>query len=316
MDIEFVCEHCGGILKIQEHLSGQSIECYHCHGMVVVPAAGERAVIEFQCLGCGSPFRVPGSRAGSRTKCPKCGAVLVVPDGSRVVAPPPETSLRSEEPPSPSAANEYLPPPVKSYVRRHGSYRDRRVGTRSGSSGQEGDEDVIAPPADRVPVGMILFWVALGAMLLVGFMLYLNSTDKSGRSGTQLTGYVRYNEASGFFIIRNDDPFQWRSTTVTIRTTAGDYVMNAGDMSPGQALTPDSKQFSGPGGAWSFATAAPTHIIVRAQRPDGQVGEQVIGWGGRRQSTAAPGTSPKKAPAETPAPAPTPPADEGGAVVE
>ena len=40
MNIDFICEHCGKQLSVEDYMGTQQIDCYHCNQPVVVPSEG------------------------------------------------------------------------------------------------------------------------------------------------------------------------------------------------------------------------------------------------------------------------------------
>ncbi|HUW57322.1 MAG TPA: hypothetical protein VMZ92_11865 [Planctomycetota bacterium] len=296
MGIEFICEHCGKTLDVEEYLAGQRIECYHCHGPVVIPDEDEVAIIEFQCLGCGTEFRVPSSRAGSRTKCPKCEAMLVVPEpvggmpvsrGAPAPAPTPEAGLVYEDD-LPAA------PPRTPLVRALQATR-RPSPVKPGQPAEGEDEEFVAPPRSGVSAGWIIFFAALALFLVIAIGVFVAKREPSGArtpgssssrsSGTryvQIFAQVKYNGILDVFQIVNATPDVWQDVTFTIETASGNYTVHRDVVAPNDPVTLEGKQFTDTGGTpFNVATTPGTHFVVTARLPSGRMGRFILNWAGR-----------------------------------
>jgi LPXTG-motif cell wall-anchored protein len=292
MDIEFVCEHCGRTLKVQDYLAGQATQCYHCKAPVVIPQEDEVAIIEFQCLGCGTQFRVPSSRAGTRTKCPKCEAVVAVPgvDG-RMVAPPPVVPRETPVPePQPAPVEEPLPPPPpiappQAMQRRRGGAGLPRGGQASAEEGS--DEEYLTPPKTGVQPVWIFLWVGVAVLLIIGIWMVAGNvrpTDQTG-IGEKLLARIQYDQPLDAFVITNQSQEMWRDVNLTIETPEKtSYTYHMDILRPMEPVTVEGKQFlSKTGAAFDGTTMKGERVVVTAQLPSGTRGTFVLKWGGGGQ---------------------------------
>ena len=302
MTIEFICEHCGKTLDVEEYLAGQQIECYHCRQPVVIPDEDEVAIIEFQCLGCGTEFRVPASRVGSRTKCPKCEAKLVVPEPAGGA---PLSREAYTAPPMTDTGVVYeddLPasPPRTPLVRSLQAGR-RAAAVAPGQPAEADEEDTVQPPRSGVSAGWIIFFAALALFMVVAIGVFISKREPSGRRGTGTTGrrpsstkyvqiyaQVKYNGILDVFQIVNATPDVWQDVTFTIETASGNYTVHRDVVAPKDPVTLEGKQFTGTGGTpFNAATMPGTHFVVTARLPSGRMGRFILKWAGR---TGTPGS--------------------------
>lgn len=283
MAIEFVCEHCGRTLSVEDYLAGQRTECYHCHQPVVIPYEGEVAIIDFQCLGCGTPFRVPASRAGVRTRCPKCQAVLVVPQPGGPMPP-----LMDETAPlvpfEPLFAEE-LPPPVP----RAPAAIPRRGGTPppaylTPAQAPPGEQELVTPPRSGVSAGWIIFWVALAAFAVIAVAMIV--AKKRGRprgdgAYQQIYAEVKYTEALDIFHIVNNTPDVWREVTLTIETASDSYAYRTDVVRPKEPFRLEGKQFVNRAGAsFNHLTMRGERLVITVRLPSGRLGRFTLKWAG------------------------------------
>jgi len=283
MDIEFVCEHCGKTLRVQDYLAGQSIACYHCQQPVVIPREGEVSDITFQCLGCGTEFRVPASRGGSRSKCPKCGAVLVVPDAGGPTPPPAipvsrEPAQYADEP----VYEEALPTPPPPRARPRAAAR--RLPQTGAPQQAEADEDqLVQPPKRGVSAGWIVFWVgvALVVVVVVGVVVTKTGQQEARVRYARMDAHVKYTEGLDIFEVTNQDAVTWSNVTLAIETPFGDYVHQLGTLAPNQKASVDAKKFLNKNGApFDSLKMTGSRFIVRGHLPSGREGRFVLTWGG------------------------------------
>ena len=296
MTIEFICEHCGKPLNIEEYLAGQQIECYHCRQRVVIPDEDEIAIIEFQCLGCGREFRVPASRSGGRTKCPKCEAVLVVPEPGGTVAP--FTQAAAGEPPprevQPVDEEEFptLPPRASRVRARRAAGRQPR--DARGEPDEDEEEELLAPPRSGVSAGWIIFFAALALFLVIAIGVFVARREPAGAGRStatprrtigpeyvQIYARVKYNATLDIFQIINGTPDVWRNVTVTIETSSGNYTVHRDVVAPNDVLTLQGKDFTGAGGTtFDAKTMKGTHVVITARLPSGRTGRFILKWVG------------------------------------
>jgi len=289
MNIDFVCEHCGKTLSLEDYLGGQSVECYYCHGPVVVPQEGEVGVIEFQCLGCGTSFRVPGRRAGSRAKCPKCQAVLVVPQASAGPGSPPRPTISSRRgETSQLIFEESLPPlararPVLQTHRGVGPPGPGVAGPppRAAASGEE----FVKPSQPRVKPGWIIFWVALGLLGVASLVLLIAKRSREDQAAAtryvQILAKVNYKQGLDVFQIVNITADVWHEVTFTIETTSGDYFYRTDTLRPNEPLEVEGKRFTSKGGvAFDNSTTTCRRFITTARLASGRLGQSVLKWAG------------------------------------
>ena len=295
MTIEFICEHCGKKLHVEEYLAGQQIECYHCHESVVIPEEDEVAIIGFQCLGCGTAFRVPASRAGSQAKCPKCEAVLTVPQPGGGTAP--LVRPGAQEPPSRELEpiySEELPtlPPRTPLVRAlRAAGREPRT-ARDEPTGDD-EEELVAPPKSRVSAGWIIFFAALALFLVIAIGVLVAKREPSGPGGTavgprrpistqyvQIFARVKYSGSPlHIFEIVNGTPDVWRDVTLTIETSSGDYNVHRDVLAPNDRLTLEGRQFIGAGGtAFDPEKMQGKHLVITVRLPSGRMGRHIRKW--------------------------------------
>ncbi len=296
MTIEFICEHCGRMLNIEEYLAGQQIECYHCHELVVIPEEDEVAIIKFQCLGCGREFRVPASRAGSRAKCPNCEAMLVVPQPGGPAAAAPRAA--GEEPPpgelQPLYEEELPTRPPRAPRARALRPAGRQPQTARGEPTEGEEEEFVAPPKGGVSAGWIIFFAALALFLVIAIGVSVTKKEPRGAGGpavgprrtigaqyVQIYARVKYNGALDVFQIVNGTPDVWRNVTFTIETSAGNYTVHRDVVAPNDVLTLQGKEFIGAGGTtFDAKTMRGTHVVITARLPSGRMGRFILKWAG------------------------------------
>ena len=258
MDIEFVCEHCGKMLKVQEYLAGQTTDCYNCNQQVSVPQEASKAVIEFGCPGCGARFRVPSARAGSRTKCPKCQALLTVPSAAPAARP------AAAQPAEPSGyALQGAPTPVRG---------------RAAQPQQQADgKAVFVPKRSTTSMGMMFFWVGVGALLIIGLIMLAVRGGGPGGPGIggsyeKLEVDPKFDGASNRLLITNTGRDAWTNVTVTIVSGGVKYSTTLESMTPTEQKAIEGDTLKGPAGGFT-APVYPFQLTVQAQLPSGRTGQ-------------------------------------------
>jgi predicted RNA-binding Zn-ribbon protein involved in translation (DUF1610 family) len=296
MDIEFVCEHCGKMLKVQEYLAGQTTDCYNCGQPVMVPQEATKAVIEFGCPGCGARFRVPSARSGSRTKCPKCQALLTVP-GAAAQAAPRSAAPAAET--SSTYAVQQTPAPIRS-----------RMAQTMAAPQADGKPAVFTPKRNTTSMGMMFFWIAVGAMLLIALILLAvrggGPGGPPGGSYEKLDVDVKYRATENVFQIVNNSSDTWQSVKLTIDAGGSSFIAIRPEIGAKQNVLVNGGEFSGPGGAtYSYGIGSEPRLTIVATLPSGRMGQfkSVI-------RAPKPSSAPPKA-VEKPA---AKPADEGKVV--
>ncbi len=304
MEIEFVCERCGKPLKVDDTLAGQPMECYHCHAETAVPQPGAKATIEFSCSGCGAKFRVPASRAGSRTKCPKCGALLVVPDASTRPTPAPA-------PAEPSVYGLATPPPMQApqTPAPEPLMGRSRMSKYAGAPAMGADGQPVKR-ANKTQTGMIIFWAALGILVVVALIFNLSKRNNQPAGGAgggpvQIQADAPFNAAINGLILKNTSGDIWNDVTITIKFDRTECKTTLPSLGPDEHRQFDVSTFPGFSGV-----KYPMKLILGVTLPNGTKGEFTQNYAEPKPPVTPPASStpaPKKA-AEKP--------DDGGKITE
>ena len=264
MSIEFICEHCGETLRVEEYLGGQAIECYHCHGRVVIPQEGETAIIEFQCLSCGMKFRVPVGRAGSRTTCPECSAVLEVPLVEGTAAPPPLQTPDTRDV-APEVFEESAPAAPSPRIARHTPIGRPPIAPDAAQGAEESQDVLYVPPQQKVGVGVIFLLLGIAAAILIGVFVILKKQTPDPSKMPPLHARVKYDLARDALTITNAMGDPWHGVVITIRTRRGPYSFNVDKLAQRESVTIECGKFVGKGGEALDTTKTPgTDLIIMA----------------------------------------------------
>jgi DNA-directed RNA polymerase subunit RPC12/RpoP len=267
MSIEFICEHCGGTLRVEDYLAGQTIECQHCRRPVAIPQEGVTAIIHFRCLACGEKFRVPHTLSGSRTKCPECGAVLEVPaTGSEAPAPP-------EDAPAPPVADDTFDEPAPT-VTAHRIARHSRKGRRSAPGTQldaaEPGDVLYVPSQQKMGVGMIILFVGIAALAVIALLVLLKKTDAPERMPS-LDAEVKFDPIRDVLIITNTMAEPWEGVVLTVRTRhGGEYTYNLERLAPREPLTLSCSRFTDDNGQALDNVKNPGDVLIIMARYGGR----------------------------------------------
>ena len=261
MNIEFICEHCGKLLSVEEYQAGQQIACYHCSAPVVIPEEGQTTIIDFQCLGCGTEFRVPAAKAGTRTKCPNCSAVLVVPGASGTPGVkavdagtlPEATPVVADELPD-------LPPPVPCMRTRPAA-----AASAVAPAPQDPEAPLYIPPSSKVSAGWIIFWAVLAVFAVVAIGLLLTRGGGEEEYDT-LDVRIKYDPNLDILSITNESKSTWTDITLTLQAGEVKYVYRLDRLGPGEKTSPVLTKFRDDrGSAFSSQTIKAAKLTGRAK---------------------------------------------------
>ena len=273
MQIQFVCESCGGLLETEETQGGRMVDCPHCGITVTVPSVGGPAFVQFSCLACGSEFGVPAQMSGKRTHCPDCGASLEVP--STGSTPPPTDTQMPPVPPPPMArpvtrtskttgyAIEPTPPPV-------------HVGSDTGPS-----TPVYLPGKKKTNSSTVILLVLCGVLGLILLMALIHKLgQKELPRPINLIAGVTYSADSEEIAVKNQSLANWSDLTVKIHVGSTVYTHVARTTLPANAnLTIPLSDFSAPGmPTLDPFTHSPQMLVVSAILPDGNRASRTVIW--------------------------------------
>ena len=280
MNIEFICEHCGKRLSVEDYLGGQQIACYHCKQPVVIPHEGERTIIEFQCLGCGMPFRVPASKAGLRTKCPKCEAVLVVPGES--VPGPLMTEPGDER--APVLGEELVyeeelaapPPPV---TRRAPASRGSAARTPAARGDETAETAFYVPSSRKVGPAWIIFWVLLSVLLLGAIAMVVSRRGGDEEDFEPIRVGISYKSSLDVFEITNSTREPWTDVTMTFKSSAGDYSVHRSRIAPAETVSVHGTDFKDASGmTFKSNTVDKATLVITANLAGSRRGRVEAHW--------------------------------------